>query len=130
MQTITEAGKYYIEVENTLNGCKAQTLFEIKENFITPQLVEISPLNTLNCSRDTLALTGSTISLDSTLVWNGPNSISSLNSELITNQLGWHYLTVKRGDNGCTLTDSVNVVFQASIDVDAGNDTLICKSTA
>jgi len=124
---IAQQGQYYIEVLNNSNGCKSYTSLFIEENFTEPT-VNMPTLNTINCSRDTLVLNGSTISLDSTLVWNGPTYTNETNP-LTTNQYGWHYFTVTKADNGCSKTDSINVVYEPTIDVFASEDTLVCFDT-
>ena len=126
-KTISIGDTYYVEVENLTNGCKSNQPVVIGENFTQPTIaMPIS--NTLNCSRDTVVLDGSTISLDSTLVWNGP-TYTNIQNPLVSNQLGWHYFTVTKADNGCSKTDSINVVFEPTIEVVTDNDTLICNKT-
>lgn len=124
---ITAAGNYIFNVKDTINGCDLDKTITVNGNFDLP-ILTMPILNTINCSRDTLVLGGLTISLDTTLVWNGPTYTNETNP-LTTNQTGWHYFTVTRGDNGCSLTDSIEIVFEPTIDVFADDDTLICSQT-
>ncbi|MFK8046065.1 MAG: hypothetical protein AB8B72_11265 [Crocinitomicaceae bacterium] len=123
-KTIDSPGTYYFEVIDTINGCVSNQPVVIDADFSEP-IVNMPTINTINCSRDTLVLNGSTISLDTTLIWNGP-TYSNVSNPLTTNQLGWHYFTVTKADNGCSKTDSINVLYEPDIDVTADEDTTIC----
>lgn len=123
--TITSGGNYYILVTNTVNGCSNSLGINISESMNLPE-VTVPANGLLNCSIDSLQLLGSSINTGVFLEWTGSGIMPSDNPVTIYDQ-GTYYLTVTDPENGCEAEDSVVVTADSSINVFAGNDTLICN---
>ncbi len=85
------------------------------------------PLN-LNIGNDTVVCQGSTLQLNagsgfSQYLWNNNSQLPTLN----VNQAGTYFVKVTNS-NGCSTSDTVQVTFQ-QINVNLGNDTLLCAQT-
>jgi hypothetical protein len=124
---ITNGNQYSFLVLDTINGCTTDKVIIIDE-FTTLPVVSLSNNNLLlNCSTDSIILFASTITIDTTFEWTNPNTTVTNNDSIITGSTGWHYITVTRNDNGCEYKDSIEVVYEPTIDLIV-NDTLVCDS--
>ncbi|MBK7358810.1 MAG: gliding motility-associated C-terminal domain-containing protein [Saprospiraceae bacterium] len=124
---VTEKGTYKLTVTG-FNGCTNTIDIAIAEDKAVPSL-QISG-DTLNCIR-TAVIPGVTV--DSTITkfnWSGPsNFTSSLKYPMLTT--GGNYTLQITGSNGCTQTQTLNIVedfVKPSAQLEA--DTIQCKSTA
>lgn len=121
---ITTPGFYYLFATDADNGCTDYKVINVDANFATPQ--SVAPVSALiNCSVDSVELIGSTINNFVTTEWFDGTTTSTQNPIIAYNS-GWYYFTVTDTTNGCSATDSVEVMQDNSINVDAGNDQLIC----
>jgi hypothetical protein len=111
------------------NGCIDSTLLVLVAQDINKPNISILTSNpNINCSNSTATLNAAFSPTPATGVWTGPSSFSSANPAVTTVQ-GKYYFTVTRADNGCSKKDSVNVGYSNTLVVNAGNDTIICKSS-
>ncbi|MFT5821451.1 MAG: hypothetical protein ACI8ZM_002704 [Crocinitomix sp.] len=124
---ITAGGNYYILAQNTLNGCFNYVGLNIAEDFTKPNVI-LPAITALNCSNDSLVLNGSTIFADTIMEWTGDGISPSENPVTIFDH-GTYYLTITKNDNGCAEVDSLAVISDSSIDVYAGNDTIVCDES-
>ena len=125
INTITEAGNYFILAQNTENGCYNFTGLNIAADFSKPNVI-LPEITALNCSNDSLILDGSTIFLDTIMEWTGDGISPSPNPVTIFDP-GMYYLTITKNDNGCSEIDSLEVIADNSIDVYAEGDTVGCN---
>jgi hypothetical protein len=121
------AGNYYILVEDTSTGCTNFTAINIAE-FKTPPNAIIPSVGSLNCSVDSLALDGSSTIISADLEWTG-STIPPSPDPVTIFEAGWYFLEVMRPDNGCTVTDSVEVLQDSSISVILPDDTVACDQS-
>ena len=121
---VTNPGNYYIQSINNSNGCTNSGAINISANQNLPNS-NVPPTQLLNCSVDSIFLDGNSLVADAKLEWNGP-SVVQASDPIIIYSSGVYYLTVTDTINGCSVTDSVIVNQDASINVFAGNDTLVC----
>ena len=121
---VSAGGNYYILVTNNSNGCTNFTGVNIS-TFFSPPAVHVGPGGLLNCSADSVVLSGSSTTSTATVEWTGPAIPPSLNPVTIYTA-GTYYLTATLPGNGCTAIDSIIVLQDNSINVSAGNDVLAC----
>ena len=125
IREIEAGGNYYILAENTENGCMNYVGVNIAEDFSVPNVI-LPEVTALNCSNDSLVLDGGTIFLDTILEWTG-EGIGPAPNPLTIYDPGYYYLTVTKNDNGCSATDSLEIISDNSIDVFADDDTIACR---
>ncbi|MEI6410795.1 MAG: choice-of-anchor L domain-containing protein, partial [Bacteroidota bacterium] len=112
--TVNQAGYYTLLVTNTTNGCTAQDVVEVTENFNVP-IASIAPPEILTCANPTIQLDGSASSQGSNITyqWMGTpptGIIGGNNTDSPTiNKPGVYKLTVTDTESGCTATASVTV---------------------
>lgn len=122
--SVTNGGLYYLHAFNTDNNCENTIAFNIAEDFSEP-LITLGSYGAINCSVDSVTLTGSSATPDTTLIWSG-GSIAPTPPPVTIGNGGTYHLTVTKNSNGCSVTDSVLIVQDNSIDVIVSNDTSVC----
>jgi hypothetical protein len=125
--SVEEGGNYYIHAYNELNGCENFTGINIATDFSVPNVI-LPEMSSLNCSNDSLVLNGATLYLDTLLQWTGA-SIDTSSNPLTVFESGTYVFTVYKNDNGCSASDSVEIIADKSIDVILSRDTLVCQDT-
>ncbi|MBK9190346.1 MAG: hypothetical protein IPM77_01995 [Crocinitomicaceae bacterium] len=124
--SINSGGSYFIFATDSDNGCTSSLGINIAEFFTKPG-VGTGSGGELNCSVDSLILFGGSLTPGATVEWSG-GSISPSSNPVTIYNAGTYYITATNPVNGCTNTDSVIIAQTNSIEVDAGNDTLVCKN--
>ena len=124
--TVDTAGTFYLLATNNNNNCThtTQILFDIDKTLPT---ITIDATSNLNCSNDSLLLNGSTISLDTNLVWTATSISPSANPVWINTQ-DTYTLTITKNSNGCSAIDSVTIIQDNSIDIMTSSDTVVCET--
>lgn len=104
--TVTDSG-YYIMVATYDSLCsKTDTVRVIKEDDVP----DISILgDTLDCTKDSVVLTGSSNSSGVSFSWTGPGGLVSSSPTISVDSTGIYTLQVI-GDNGCVIMESFEVV--------------------
>jgi gliding motility-associated-like protein len=120
-QTVFAVGSYFLEAFDTRNGCRDTSQTAVLENRIRP-VVSLAQPEVLNCFRTLAAIDGTASSSggDFDLVWSSPDNTATTTADpyIIGGSVpGLHYLTVTNNINGCTTTDSVELL-QSAIAVD------------
>jgi len=123
---ISSGGFYHIFATDADNGCTNSLSINISEYLNGPG-VGTETLGELNCSNDSLQLYGASLTTGATTQWNGPGVIAAANP-IVVYDPGTYYITATHPYNGCESIDSVIVTETNNIDVDAGNDVLICDN--
>src|SRR5690606_15437822 len=103
----------WIHVVNDTNGCETIREIRIAENIAKPHIFIDQFLN-INCSNDSVVLSGNTAVFDTSLVRSG-NSLFSTSNSTWASFPGYYSLTVNWNFNGCSKTDSVLVIADNSI---------------
>lgn len=105
---VSVAGTYIVTATNFL-GCAISKSIVVTDNFQRPRFFINSA--TKFCEYDTLTLTiNPQTSLMSTYSWMHPDGSITAGTS-VTSSLNGKYIVSAIGNNGCTYTDSVNVVF-------------------
>lgn len=112
--TVNQPGYYTLLVTNTTNGCTAEDIVEVTENFDTPDAV-IAPPQVLNCYNPSIELdaTSSTSGPNITYQWTStpPGGLVSGQGSPnpLIDQAGTYRLVVTNTESGCTDEATVQV---------------------
>jgi hypothetical protein len=124
--SISIPGVYQLHATDTSNGCtNSANLIFISSWTTSPGINSLPDTLSLNCSYSSVPLNASSLTIGSSVNWNGPNSYSSVNPGTAS-QTGYYYVTVVHTQNGCVSADSVFVNFQNVLELNSVNDTSIC----
>jgi hypothetical protein len=126
--TITQSGTYYIAAVDSISGCSVYKPVVILADTARPNVLVPSNTN-VNCSSDSVTLDGSSGVGNAVLLWTGPSLPATPDPVTVIAQ-GWYTLTATKPDNGCSISDSVEVSYTPEITVDLGNDIIACDATA
>lgn len=108
-------GQYTLVVTNTANNCTSSTTIDVTEN-ILPPVADAGPGNTLNCTAPSMTLLGDSSSVGPQYgyLWSaitGGNFVSAtnvINPQI--NESGVYQLVVTDVTNGCTASDTVEIL--------------------
>jgi gliding motility-associated-like protein len=113
MPWVSSQGVYFLEITNTVNGCSNTGSLIVTQDFSTPPAAATS-LGNLNCQTlsTQLSAAGSAVEgVNYTWTTTSGGHISNPTAPLTTvDAPGWYLLTVLSLDNGCTATDSTQVI--------------------
>ncbi len=112
--SVADSGMYIVTA--TSNGCIASDTVVLPV-FYMP-VADLGP-DTANCG-DTILLQSSPVYPDATYRW----STGASSHSLTVTQPGVYWLEID--NNGCTGSDTVNVTLNPALEVNLGNDTVIC----
>jgi len=130
--TVGQPGTYTLVLLDTLTGCGNSTTISVEEDFEMP-IAEAGAVIETPCARDAVQLDGtaSSTGIDFQYHWIGENIQSGSNTlEPIVGNEGFFILHVLNTQNGCTASDSTQVIFGentiANISVEANS--AYCKT--
>lgn len=111
---ISQPGAYQLSVVNTVNGCEAADVVAVISDFAAPT-VSIATPDTLTCANAAVTTDGSASSQGPNFeyLWTtqGGSILSgALTPQAVASQAGVYLLQVLNTDNGCSVTDSVQVI--------------------
>jgi len=111
---INEAGTYTLIVTNTDNGCTAEDDLIVQADENTPDAAA-SVVDVLTCTDESVSLSGNGSSTGGSITYEwstSGGSIVSGNNDInpVVNQPGTYQILVTNTDNGCTNTQTVNVL--------------------
>lgn len=120
-RAVFAVGTYQLVTQNILNGCRDTTRIFVDANQTEPVVNLAEPL-VLNCFRSFATIDGSGSSRggDFTSRWESPNNsaIPSADPYQVRGSVpGFYHLTVTNRNNGCSATDSVELI-QSALAVD------------
>lgn len=126
------SGTYQLIVQDTISRCADTSMVTIEQDTIKPFL-ELSPVSALNCQLplDTIRGTSSQI-IDRQFTWSGPCIDEVLvDTSIVVSCAGTYVLEVLDTSNGCSSTDSVELVstVRRPIANIAIGDTLDCSTS-
>lgn len=122
-------GFFQLHAIDTINGCENSANLILISSWTTPPgLNPIADSVFLNCSYDSLIVPASSLTIGSAILWSGPSSYSA-NDSAIVSQTGYYFVNAIHPQNGCISSDSVYVGFTNSLEISAGNDTIICPGS-
>jgi len=111
--TINESGTYFLSVVDTLSACEALDSFIVDKD-ISPIDFNIGVADTLNCARETVILGDiNVVGLPYLYQWtteHGNITAGADQPAVMVNQPGRYQLLIESTVNGCTFSDSLNVV--------------------
>lgn len=126
---VDTVGYYGLVATNMMNGCSALVTSPYINGWYTPPSIIVATDSFhINCSYDSVMLSGSSLTLAATLQWTDSVSFSAANP-VMTGTQGWYYLVATDTLNGCVAVDSAYVGFEATLDVAGVNDTIICPGS-
>lgn len=126
---VTSSGYFALYAIDTSNGCSSSPDGVVIFTWYTPPSVIVATDSfNINCSYDSVLLVGSSLTLASTSMWTDSLSYTSVNPAMTGTQ-GMYYFAVTDTLNGCSAVDSAYVGFQATLEVNASNDTVICPGS-
>ena len=110
---VSNPGVYFLEITNMMNGCSNTGSLIVTQDFSTPP-AKATSLGNLNCQTLTtqLSAAGSAVSgVNYAWTTSSGGNISDPGAPLtMVDAPGWYFLTVLQLDNGCTATDSAEVI--------------------
>ena len=127
--TVDQAGTYTLTVTDNNSGCTSTSTVTVTPDTNSP-LADAGSVQTINCTTSQVSVDGSGSSGSNlSYSWAGPGIINgATNSIALVNQGGTYYLTVTNTSNGCTSTDSVEVIVDTlAPPADAGTDIIVCE---
>jgi len=127
---VAAIGTYTLTVTNPSNGCSSSDIVQVLPDANLPDLT-MGQNQTLNCTVNTVTLSGQSTTANVTYQWNPPGS-NPIGSSTDVNATGIYTLTVSNPVNGCSTSSTVEVAQNLSIpDVNPGNNqTLTCAVTS
>lgn len=126
---VTAPGIYLLTATSNINGCSTTVGPQQIIGWYTPPNVTVATDSfNINCSYDSVQLSGSSLTLSTTLQWTDSVSFTAANPAM-TGAQGWYYLVATDTLNGCEASDSAYVGFQPTLDVTGVNDTIICPGS-
>jgi hypothetical protein len=105
--TVSVAGIYTLTA--TAGGCVATDTALVSQNTTAPGATGSAP-TPLTCTTTSVALSGTSSTSGVTYAWTGPNSFTSSAQNPTVSTAGVYTLTVTNPVNGCTSTDTANVL--------------------
>ncbi|MDO6429447.1 hypothetical protein Q4E93_02530 [Flavitalea sp. BT771] len=108
--TVSTAGVYTLTVTNPVNGCTSSDTANVLANTTAPTGVTASANGSLTCTSSSVALTGASSTTGVTYAWTGPGNFTSTTQNPTVSTAGVYTLTVTNPANGCTATDTANVL--------------------
>ncbi|MEM9527013.1 MAG: hypothetical protein AAGA31_10410, partial [Bacteroidota bacterium] len=120
-RSVFSVGTYQLVTQNIRNGCQDTTSIFVDANQTEPIVSLTEPLP-LNCFRSftTIDGSGSSRGIDFLSRWESPNNsaVPSADPNQVRGSVpGFYYLTVTNRNNGCSATDSVELI-QSALAVD------------
>jgi hypothetical protein len=128
--TVNQGGTYNFSVTNTANGCVNASSISVSQNTTAPS-ANAGMDQSLTCASPTVTLSGSATPSTCTPVWTGGVASGANSFNATTATPGTYTLTVTNPTNGCSATDLVQVIANASIPTItiSVSNTLTCANT-
>ncbi|WP_020567662.1 T9SS type B sorting domain-containing protein [Neolewinella persica] len=116
-QTVFAEGSYTLITRDLQNGCRDTVMSVVTGDFVAPDVILRDPL-VLNCSRSFTTIDGSASTQGPrfTREWRSPGNSAEPTADSYQvrgTEPGFYYLTVSDLDNGCSTTDSVELILEA-----------------
>jgi large repetitive protein len=107
--TVSNPGNYILTVVNPANGCTSTATVNVTKNTTAPGATA-SVSGAINCITSSVTLSGNSGTPGVTFNWTGPNSFTSNSQNPSVTAGGSYTLTVTNPANGCTSSQSVQVI--------------------
>ncbi len=126
---VTIPGAYLMTATGNINGCTTTVGPVYINGWYTPPNITLATDSfNINCSSDSVLLSGSSLTVSATLQWTDSVLFNNANPAM-TGAQGMYYLIATDTLNGCVAVDSAYVGFEATLDVTGVNDTAICPGS-
>ncbi|UMB60077.1 gliding motility-associated C-terminal domain-containing protein [Lutibacter sp. A80] len=110
--TVSSPGVYTVVVTDGDNGCSEEDSVTVLQDIVTPS-VEITGNAELTCALEEITLNANgnsdNQSAELSYAWSGPNNYTATTEEITVSVPGVYTITITDGDNGCTMSDYVQV---------------------
>jgi len=121
------AGIYTLTVTNPQNGCVNQSTVQVFSDVSAP-VVSLVNSGTINCITSTVQITATTTATPVSYTWNGPGIVSGNGTASITvNSPGTYYVTVTNTLNGCSSTNTIDVLSDMSFTISITGQSMLCS---
>jgi gliding motility-associated-like protein len=112
--TVFQAGQYFIEVVDQVNGCLAQDSLWVVQDTVPPVALATA-LGVFDCETAAVVMSGAGSSVGPLFVytWTGPPGAPISDAGALSPTVfepGWYVLTVQNEQNGCISLDSAQAV--------------------
>ena len=123
---VSVTGTYALTVTNTTNGCTSTATANVGIDTTSPGASATG--GTITCSNGSVTLAGSSSTPGVTYNWSGPNDFASTAQNPAVSIAGTYTLTVTNPGNGCTSTDSADVIQDTPVPgaIAGGGGTITC----
>lgn len=108
MQTVSMSGNYTVIVTNPANNCTASATLSVTSNNSLPGAAAIG--DTITCSQPSAVIQGSSGVSNPIYFWTGPNGFTSQLANPTVTVVGDYILKVTNPANGCSSSDTTQVV--------------------
>lgn len=112
--SVNVPGPYTLTVTKPGNGCFAIVTTTIVENKIAPADVSATNDGPLTCTVLSVTISGSSSTPGMDYFWTGPNDFLGFSTEELVSEPGEYILTVTNLENGCTTSDTTEVLLNCS----------------
>ncbi|MCF8244729.1 MAG: gliding motility-associated C-terminal domain-containing protein [Saprospiraceae bacterium] len=116
MPTVNQPGVFSVTVTDPVNGCQHDSSLVVSQNTQKP-VAEAASFGNLDCDNLTAVVSGAgSTATGVSYLWTTTSPGSILTPDALTatvDAAGWYFILVKRLDNGCSATDSTEVVATA-----------------
>lgn len=119
--TATVAGTYTIIVTSNLNGCTASDQVIVTENIVAPNL-NVSPPAAISCTNPSVILTATSSAGNIDFLWSGGSNSATQQ----VSAAGQYSVTATDNVNGCTASQSVNVIALPTINFSINTSDASC----
>lgn len=117
---------YKFVTTNTSNGCNDTINTTIKFDFDAPYVSTYNGPSSINCSASDLTLIHNLTGGSVTEGWLNNLNVQTFNDTLLVDTIGEYFYEVTSTANGCTATDTVNIIKTNELLLNVPNDSLVC----
>lgn len=126
---VTSLGNYKLFVKRNDNNCiDSSVIVLMNQNTFLPIVNTTTTNLTMNCSVYNATLNAAFSPTTCNVNWVDPSMATMVNPSVV-NQVGKYKFTATDPQNGCSKTDSVNVIQTNELLLKSSNDTTVCKNS-
>jgi len=118
-----------ITISAQLNGCPiVQDVFSVTINPTPDYVYTLNPINGFSCISTTITINGTVSIPNSSIVWSGPNIISSqVNDSIIVGSAGTYVISMTDTTTGCSANELIQIDPPTQINItDSSSENITC----
>ncbi len=125
--TVSEVGEYILSVTAS-NGCLSVAVAQVNADVSVPDISVEGGI--LDCTNNSIEITGSSTTSGVTYTWTGPGGFTSTLQNPLVTESG-DYVLIVTGPNGCTSTATAQVTTDGSVpDISVSGGTIDCLNSS